>query len=718
VRVTEPTEVVCAGTGDDADLAGALSAAEDGLRASAAAGPPLAATEDADCLLAGPGVSGGLSDLLARAGERHPDLPVVALTDDPEAALAAGAAAVAAPEESAAVLANRVRTVVERDRARASADRTERRLGSLLQGSPDRLSVLDSEGRYAYVSPAVERLMGHDREALEGSSGLEYVHPEDRERVQELLAVVVEAPNGEASAEYRVRDADGAYRWVESRATNRLEDPAVEGVVLNSREISDRKERERALAEERALTRSVFAGLPDALYAFDEEGQFLRWNDRFAEVTGYADAEIADMHPVEFIAEPDRPAVAEAIADVFENGSSVTVEARFETKSGERLPYEFTGARMTDGGAVLGLVGIGRDVADRKRRQRRFEAVFDNTYQFTGLMEPDGTLIEANRTALEFAGIDREDAVGEKLWDSHWFQSNEAAREAAREAVATAREGELYRTELTVQGDGETETIDFSVRPIRDEHGAVRLLIPEGRAITELKRRERHLGVLHRFLRHNLRNKMTVIEGTADHLASLLDAPYDEHVEQIRGAAAELVALSETAHTLSRTAVESDDERYPVAPGRVLEEVAATLRERYPSASIAVEADADARVSADWRLEAVFEQLAENAVEHAGHDSPTVVLSVDAGEERVAVRVADDGPGIPETELASLTDEAPTQLTHGTGFGLWLVRSVVADYGGELRYDTPPDGGSVFTVRLRRPPDEGSPVGSADEAGS
>jgi signal transduction histidine kinase len=224
--------------------------------------------------------------------------------------------------------------------------------------------------------------------------------------------------------------------------------------------------------------------------------------------------------------------------------------------------------------------------------------------------------------------------------------------------------------------------------------------------------------VLHRFLRHNLRNKMTVIEGTAGHLADRLEDPaYREHVEQIRGAAAELMELSETAHTLSKVAVESD-ERYPVDAGRVLESVAATLRERYPGASITVAADGDgARVSADWRLEAVLEQLVENAVEHADREQPTVELSVTDGPDRVALRVADDGPGIPAEELTSITaDGEPTQLTHGTGFGLWLVRSVVADYGGELTYDDRPGGGSVFTVRLGRAPDEPA-SGPAGETG-
>ncbi|MFC7057762.1 PAS domain S-box protein [Halovenus salina] len=84
-------------------------------------------------------------------------------------------------------------------------------------------------------------------------------------------------------------------------------------------------------------------------------------------------------------------------------------------------------------------------MSDRKERQRRFEAVFNNTYQFTGLMDPDGTLIEINNTALQFGGLDREDVVGERLWDVYWFQDNRQGQEVVRKAVETAQNGSLYR---------------------------------------------------------------------------------------------------------------------------------------------------------------------------------------------------------------------------------------------------------------------------------
>jgi signal transduction histidine kinase len=188
-------------------------------------------------------------------------------------------------------------------------------------------------------------------------------------------------------------------------------------------------------------------------------------------------------------------------------------------------------------------------------------------------------------------------------------------------------------------------------------------------------------------------------------------------MSQIRAAAAELIELSETAHDLLQIAIQADADRRPVDLGRTLVDVEREITDRYPSASIEVYTGTEYWVSADWRLAAVIEELVENAVEHAG-DEPTVEVAVEECEDGVAVRVADDGPGIPEGELAGITtDEEVSQLTHGTGFGLWLVRSVVDDYGGDVSHESSPEGGSVVVVRLDEASDRGPAPDSPGEVG-
>ena len=169
-----------------------------------------------------------------------------------------------------------------------------------------------------------------------------------------------------------------------------------------------------------------------------------------------------------------------------------------DTESGESqstVPSVTEPATATDG-STGELRFVPEDSLGHEARQRRIEAIFDQTYQFTGLLKPDGTLVEANRTALEFGGLDREDVLGEKMWDAYWFRHDEETRRQARRAVERAADGEFVRQELQVRGADRDAVIDFSVRPVTDEDGHVTLLIPEGRDITERKRHRDRLKTL------------------------------------------------------------------------------------------------------------------------------------------------------------------------------------------------------------------------------
>lgn len=120
-----------------------------------------------------------------------------------------------------------------------------------------------------------------------------------------------------------------------------------------------------------------------------------------------------------------------------------------------------------------------------KEAQLKFEAIFDNTYQFIGLLETDGTLIEANQTALDFAGVTLEQARGQKFWDSPWWSLSEEIRNQVKDAVQRAASGEFVRYDVDNLGaDGSVVTVDFSLRPVKNEFGEVIYLIPEGRDIS------------------------------------------------------------------------------------------------------------------------------------------------------------------------------------------------------------------------------------------
>lgn len=121
-------------------------------------------------------------------------------------------------------------------------------------------------------------------------------------------------------------------------------------------------------------------------------------------------------------------------------------------------------------------------------------AIFDNTFQLQGLLAPDGTLLDANKTALLFVGADKATVIGKKFWDTPWWCHDPDSQQRLQEYVRRCAAGECIRFEGTHQAaDGSLRHIDATLKPLIDANGTVVYLIPEGRDVTEQKLFEDHL---------------------------------------------------------------------------------------------------------------------------------------------------------------------------------------------------------------------------------
>ncbi len=118
-----------------------------------------------------------------------------------------------------------------------------------------------------------------------------------------------------------------------------------------------------------------------------------------------------------------------------------------------------------------------------------FQAIFDNTFQFIGLISPDGIVLEANQTALTVIGLQKQDVVGCLMWETDWFKISRQTQEKLKQSVLRAAQGEFIRYEMDIwDANQRVISIDFSLRPIFNESNQIIALIPEGRDITEAKR--------------------------------------------------------------------------------------------------------------------------------------------------------------------------------------------------------------------------------------
>ena len=303
-------------------------------------------------------------------------------------------------------------------------------------------------------------------------------------------------------------------------------------------------------------------------------------------------------------------------------------------------------------------------------------------------------IVEANEAAGDLLGLSRDDLLGRRI-ETFCPPADRDRYVAAFESLVAAAPSSRDRLDdgsrLTVRRDDGTD-VPVSVSANVVSLGGEPHVHTVVRDVTDRERRDRLIDLMNRVLRHNLRNDMNIVGGTAKSLATDLDGEDAARAERIDAVASDLVDLAEDVRTL-RAALDDDRDPGPADVVPVVSRVASDT-----GAPVDVDAPGRARaVISPWFDEALY-ALVDNAVTHAGED-PDVAVEVKRAPETVTVRVHDDGPGIPDHERRVLEGAETTDLDHGSGVGTWLVNWVVGAAGGAVETSVDDDGSTV-TLRL------------------
>lgn len=151
-----------------------------------------------------------------------------------------------------------IRDVSEEKKSQKIIQRNEARFRALIEKSSDVISLIDMQGNNLYTSPSVQRVLGYEPSEFTAGNSFGYVHPSDMAFVREEFSKLLQNPNGSVTAEMRVQHADGSWRWVETTSTNMLDDSNIKAIVVNFRDVSERK-----LAEENAQYQYYHDSLTD-----------------------------------------------------------------------------------------------------------------------------------------------------------------------------------------------------------------------------------------------------------------------------------------------------------------------------------------------------------------------------------------------------------------------------------------------------------------------
>jgi len=369
------------------------------------------------------------------------------------------------------------------------------------------------------------------------------------------------------------------------------------------------------------------------------------------------------------------------------------------------------------------------------KSERRFRAIFDQSFQLVGLLDPSGTVLDANRSALALIDAQLSDIVGRPFWETPWWRhsSDEAAK--LRKGLAAAAQGTFVRFETTLAAaDGTTRIIDFSLKPIVDERGKVVMMIPEGRDMTDLKRSQHErmsltaqlhesqklesLGRLAGGVAHDFNNLLTVIAGNLSlmQVSDAIEGAQQQAIQETIDAARRAAELTRQLLTFSRRQIIEPRVFDPAERLRGLTK----LLPRVVGEDIALAVNVTDKPGGLFMDPSQFEQIVMNLVVNARDAMPSggrVDVTLDCVDLKtprdlpqglsapgtyVILSVADTGTGISESDLPRVFEPFFTTKAAGagTGLGLATVHGIVTQALGWIGVETSPGKGTTFKVHL------------------
>ncbi|PHQ38177.1 hypothetical protein DJ69_12995 [Halorubrum persicum] len=646
-------------------------------------------------------------EFLEAVREDHPDLPFILFTGRGSEQIASHAITAGVTDylqkkagtSQYTILSNRIRNAVSRRRALREQKENERRFEAVFEDPQVLVGILDAGGRVEQINHTAMEFIGPDHEEIVGdpfwrtpwwddASGYDVEGWVERAAAGEYVSFDADLtrPNGDP---YSIT---GTLRPVTD------DDGSVVSLIVSAKEITEQRRRQQALDEEQAFINQALDTLDDTFYVVDTDGSLRRWNNSLRDVTGYSDAEIAEMHVAEFFSDDDAERVLDSIREVIETGRA-TVQAEFATADGSHLPYEFTGARLTDSdGQIAGLVGIGRDLSGRRAREREIERVRD--------------LLEKTERIADVGGWEIDTETMEVSWTDHLFDLLGGAyeeeppledaldlyHEADRPLVANAVDealssGEPFDVEarfrtpddsvrwLRVQGKPELE--DGEVVTLR---GAVQDITDRKQYEETLERQNDRLDEFSSVVSHDLRNPLSIAEGHVELARDDCDSP---HLDAVARAHERMDTLIEDLLTLSREGREVRDVEVVELPAFV--EACWT---HVAAADATLDVTLDGRIRADRsRLRQLLENVLRNGVEHGGSDA-----TIRVGRLSDGFYVEDTGGGPSEADPEAAFESGRSALDGGSGFGLSIVRRIAEAHGWAVRVTERSSGGARLEI--------------------
>ncbi len=295
------------------------------------------------------------------------------------------------------------------------------RFRALVLRSSDIMTVLEPDGRWRWSSPAGSRVLGYP-EDFETESGIfSLVHPEDLELALAAFQEVIDGIRGpDDPIVLRVRAADGMWRRLETVGANLVDDDAVCGVVLNSRDVTERVRIEEQLRASERRFRAVVQHASDVVTVADADGRIVYTSPSMGRVLGYGPDELVGTQTRDMIHPDDVVSVEAAVTEQFlSDAPEAPIEYRVRHRDGSWRVVEGVITNLLDEPGIRGIVGTNRDITQRREAEaalrltrERFENLVQHSSDLISIADAEGVITYISPSVRRLLGYEPEEVTG------------------------------------------------------------------------------------------------------------------------------------------------------------------------------------------------------------------------------------------------------------------------------------------------------------------
>ncbi len=377
-----------------------------------------------------------------------------------------------------------------------------------------------------------------------------------------------------------------------------------------------------------------------------------------------------------------------------------------QRKDGSQYIVDQTIAPISDAsGEITAYVAVQTDITERKQLEDRLKQHRDIVQRLDDpimLQNEDGQFELVNEALCDFAGLSAEKLEGT---DEYEFMDEPTAKFIHRQkkAVLWTEKPVTYSVTPTFEYSGK-EAVFYTTRyPYYNEESKLVGTLAICRDVTDLDRRTRHLQVIDNILRHNIRNKLTIIKGRGTQIQRDTNGELTHAAASIVEAADDLLTTSEKSRQITQV-FSNDTNITQINLSDTIERIINNIKHRWPDIKFSVTIPDEVVVIAIPEIGDAIKELVENAAMHNDKETSQVELSVTVDNEVVEIQISDNGPGMIAFDQEVLeSGTAIGELSHGSGLGLWLVYWIVQQSNGTINLTDQDSSGTTVNIKLPVP---------------